>query len=155
MGEPVSSSVVGAFYEALASRDPIRLSKHLADDVEWFMAGPVHLFSFCGYRRGKAAVVDYIGRAMPSVLTVKRYEPLDMLIDGDTAAFINDITAVQNDTGRVLTYQTAIFAVFRDGKVAVLKGVADTFDIAEQVVGHRIDAYGDPDHPTSEDVVAL
>lgn len=53
MGEPVSSSVLGAFYEALASRDPIRLSKHLADDVEWFMAGPVHLFSFCGYRAAK------------------------------------------------------------------------------------------------------
>jgi hypothetical protein len=45
--------------------------------------------------------------------------------------------------------------VFRDGKVASLKGVADTFDMAEQVVGHRIDAYREPDLLISRDVIAL
>lgn len=155
MGEPVSRAAVQAFYEALASRDPLRLASHLADDVEWYMAGPVDIFAFCGYRRGKAAVFDYMGRLVPSMFSIKRFDLEDIVIDGDTAAMINNITSVQKDTGRILTYQTAVFVVFRDGKVVSLNGVADTFDMAEQVVGHRIDAYRDPHTPESKDVVAL
>jgi ketosteroid isomerase-like protein len=155
MGEPVSRSTVQAFYEALASRDPIRLAQFLADDVEWHMAGPVDVFVFCGYRRGKAAVVDYVGRLVPSMLSVKRFDLEDIVIDGDTAATINNITSVQKDTGRVLTYQTAVFIVFRDGKVVSVKGVADTFDMAEQLVGHHIDAFSEPDRSVLRDVIAL
>ncbi len=155
MGESVSRATVQAFYEALASRDPVRLAQCLADDVEWHMAGPVDLFVFCGYRRGKAAVVDYIGRLVPSMFTIKRFEPEEVVIDGDTAAMINNITSVQKDTGRILTYQTAVFVVFRDGKVVSMKGVADTFDMAEQVVGHRIDVYREPDLAAPKDVIAL
>lgn len=155
MGEAISRAAVQAFYEALASRDPVRLAHHLADDVEWHMSGPVDLLVFCGYRRGKAAVADYIGRLVPSMLSVKRFEPEEIVIDGDTAAVINNITSVQKDTGRILTYQTAVFVVFRDGKVVSVKGVADTFDMAEQVVGHRIDAYREPSVSISKDVVAL
>lgn len=155
MGESVSPATVQAFYQAMASRDPVRLAQCLADDVEWHMAGPVDVFVFCGYRRGKAAVADYIGRLVPSMFVVKRFEPEDVVIDGDTVALLNHVTAVQKDTGRILTYQSVLFVAFRDGKVVSVKGVADTFDIAEQVVGHRIDAYRWPDLAMSRDVIAL
>ncbi len=155
MDDLVSRGDVQAFYEALASRDPIRLARCLSDDVEWHMPGPVDIFAFCGYRRGKAAVVDYIGRLVPSMFEVRRFELDDIVIDGDTAAMINNITSVQKDTGRILTYQTAVFVVFRDGMVTLVKGVSDTFDMAEQVVGHRIDAFSQPDRPASKDVIPL
>jgi ketosteroid isomerase-like protein len=155
MGESVSRAAVQAFYEALASRDPVRLAQCLADDVEWHMPGPVDLFVFCGYRRGKAAVVDYIGRLVPSMFSIKRFELEEIVIDGDTAALINNISSVQKDTGRILTYQTVVFVVFRDGMVVSVKGLADTFDMAEQVVGHRIDVYRQPQLSVSKDVVAL
>jgi ketosteroid isomerase-like protein len=155
MGESVSRAALQAFHEALASRDPVQLANCLADDVEWHMAGPVDVFVFCGYRRGKAAVADYIGRLVPSMFAVKRFEPEDLVIDGDTVAMLNNITAVQKGTGRILTYQAALFVVFRDGKVISAQGVADTFDVAEQLVGYRIDAYREPDLPVSKDVIAL
>jgi ketosteroid isomerase-like protein len=155
MGESVSRATVQAFYEALASRDPMRVAQYLADDVEWHMSGPVDLLVFCGYRRGKAAVADYIGRIVPSVLSVKRFEPEEIVIDGDTAAVINNITSVQKDTGRILTYQTALFVMFRDGKVVSVKGVADTFDMAEQMVGHRIDVFSEPGRSVLRDVIAI
>jgi ketosteroid isomerase-like protein len=155
MGAPVSRAAVQAFYDALASRDPVRLAECLADDVEWYMAGPVDIFVFCGYRRGKAAVADYIGRLVPSMFTVRRFDLEDIVTDGDTVAMVNNITSVQRNTGRVLTYQTAIFVVFREGKVVSMKGVADTFDMAEQVVGHRIDAFHESDIDVSKDVIAL
>ena len=155
MAEPVSRADVQAFYEALASRDPVRLAHFLADDVEWLMSGPVEIFSFCGYRRGKAAVVDYMARLVPSMFSVKRFEPEEIVIDGDKAAIINNVASVQKDTGRILTYQTAIFVVFSGGKVISLKGVADTFGMAEQFVGHRIDPYFCAAVPLPKDVVAL
>ena len=155
MGEPVSRATVQAFYEALASRDPVRVAQHLADAVEWHMSGPVDLLVFCGYRRGKAAVADYIGRVVPSVLSVKRFEPDEIVIDGDRAAVINNITSVQKDTGRILSYQTALFVMFRDSKVVSVKGVADTFDMAEQLVGHRIDVFSEPGRPVLRDVIAI
>jgi ketosteroid isomerase-like protein len=155
MGEPVSRASVQSFYEALASRDPLRLAPHLADDVEWLTVGPAEIFSFCGYRRGKAAVLDYIGRLMPATLAIKRFEPADIVIDGDTAAIINNVAAVRKDNGRILSYQTAIFVVFSDGKAVSVKGLADTFDMAEQVVGHRIDAISVPDRQVPKDVIAL
>jgi ketosteroid isomerase-like protein len=155
MAEPVSRAAVQAFYEALSSRNPIQLAQCLADDVEWHMAGPVDIFVFCGYRRGKAAVVDYVARLVPSMLSVKRFDLDDIVIDGDTAAMINNVTSVQKATGRVLTYQTAVFVVFRDGKVVSMKGVADTFDMAEQVVGHHIDVFSEHGGPSLKDVIAL
>jgi ketosteroid isomerase-like protein len=155
MGESVSPAALQAFYEALASRNPVRLAQCLADDVEWHIAGPVDVFVFCGYRRGKAAVADYIARLVPSMFTIRRFDPEDIVIDGDTVAMLNNITAVQKGTGRTVTYQSALFVKFRDGKVVSAKGVADTFDIAEQFVGHRIDAYREPDLAVSKDVIAL
>ena len=155
MGESVSRAAIQAFHEALASRDPVRLAQCLADDVEWHMAGPVDVFVFCGYRRGKAAVADYIGRLVPSMFAMKRFELEETVIDGDTVAMLNNITSVQKETGRILTYQSALFVVFRDGKVVSAKGVADTFDMAEQVMGHHIDAFREPELPVSKDVIAL
>jgi ketosteroid isomerase-like protein len=155
MGECVSSAAVQAFHEALASRDPVRLTQCLADDVEWHIAGPVEVFVFCGYRRGKAAVADYIGRLVPSVLTVQRMEQQDVVVDGDTVAILNNITATQNSTGRILSYKSALFVKFCNGKVVSVQGVADTFCAAEQAVGHYIDPFCEPARLVSEDVIAL
>jgi hypothetical protein len=47
-----------AFYEALASRDPVRLDPFLDDDVDWLIVGPIELFAFCGQYYGRESVLD-------------------------------------------------------------------------------------------------
>lgn len=136
----VSRATVQGFYEAFASRDPMRVAQFLADDVQWHIAGPVDLFRFAGYRRGKAAVLDYF-RLVPKVLTIRRFEPEDLVIDGERAAIFSKVIAVQKDTGRVITYRCAHFLVFENEKLVSMQGITDTFDVAEQVMGHRIDPY--------------
>lgn len=155
MGEMVSRSVVQTFYQAFASRDPLRVAPLLCDDVEWHMSGPVDIFPFCGARRGKAAVVDYFARLVPAVFAIKRFEPEELVIDGDRAATFTKATAVQKATGRIITYRCAHFVTFRGGKAAAVHGIMDSYDIAEQVVGHRIDPYREPDIDTSKDVFAI
>lgn len=147
----VSLRTVQGFYEAFASRDPMRIAPYLSDDVQWHMAGPVDVFRFAGFRRGKAAVMDYF-RLVPQVFSVRRFEPEDFVIDGNRVAAFSKVIAVQKDTGRVIAYRVAHFLVFEQDLLISMQGITDTFDVAEQVVGHRIDPYRET---ADSDVVAL
>jgi ketosteroid isomerase-like protein len=145
MSASATRSTARAFFEAYAARDAARVAALLADDVVWTMAGPIGVFPFCGVRRGKAAVLDSIFRIKPGTLTVILTEIDDILIDGDGAGAFGRITARHAASGRMLSYHCAYFLVFRDDKLAVFEVVTDTFGIAEQVLGHRIDAFSMPD----------
>jgi ketosteroid isomerase-like protein len=155
MGSSVPCQVVKDFYDAFASRDPLRVAAFLADDVQWHMAGPVDIFHFCGYRRGKAAVVDYLARLVPQVFAVRRFEPIELVIDGNRAGVFSKVSAVQKNTGRVITYHCAHFLVFKEGKVVSMQGVTDTFDVVEQLVGYRIDPYQESQAASAFDIVAI
>lgn len=151
----VTCNLVEALYEAYAACDPVRIAGYLADDIEWQMDGPVAIFPFCGHRRGKAAVLDLLTRLKPAVLPTRRMDPEDIVIEGDRAAVFVKTTAVHKQTGRVVVFHCAHFFTFRGGQVAAMHCVADTFDAAEQVMGHRIDAYYKPVGSSSEDIVAI
>jgi ketosteroid isomerase-like protein len=149
----VSRETVHGFYEVFASRDPMRIAPYLADDIEWNIAGPVDVFQFTGLRRGKAAVLDYLARLVPQVFSIQRFELEDIVIDGDSAGLFSKVVAVQKETGRVIAYRCANFVRFEDGRVVSMQAVTDTFDVAEQLLGHRIDPYREA--ADTMDIVAL
>jgi ketosteroid isomerase-like protein len=155
---PVSRQRVRDFYEARMSRDPNIIAEFLHDDVEWTIAGPVDLIAFCGQHHGKAAAIDTMVRVAPSVFKVTKLSIDELLIDGDRAAGFNRLAAVQSGTGRIITYQRAEFFQFRDDKILTYRSVLDSFDAAEQMLGHAINT-SLPDAPsdfaTSGDRIAL
>ncbi len=155
MVEPVSRSVVEAFYAAYASRDPARVMDFLAEDVEWRFLGPVEIFPFCGLRRGKRAAIEHFTRLVPSVFSVTRFEPEEIVIDGDRAATFSTLTAVHKATGRSATYHCAHFVTFRDGKVAAVHSVADTFSVVEQLLDAEFTLGAPPLDEALGDLVAL
>jgi ketosteroid isomerase-like protein len=126
------------FYAARMSRDPDAIAPFLHDDVEWAVAGPVDLIPFCGQYHGKAAVIDGMVRVAPSVFKVTKLNVDELLVDGDRAAAFNRLAAIQSGTGRTITYQRAEFFLFRDNKILVYRSVLDSFDAAEQMLGHPI-----------------
>ena len=136
---PVSKQHVRDFYDAKMSRDPEIIGPFLHDNVDWSIAGPVDLIPFCGQWRGKPAAIDVMCRVAPSCITVNKVIIDDLLLDGDNAAVFNRITSTQNRTGRTITYQRAEFFGFSDGKILTYRSIMDSFDIAEQVLGHAID----------------
>ena len=136
---PVSKQHVRDFYDAKMSRDPEVIGPFLHDNVDWSIAGPVDLIPFCGQWRGKPAAIDVMCRVAPSCITVNKLIIDDLLLDGDNAAVFNRITSTQNRTGRTITYQRAEFFGFSDGKILTYRSIMDSFDIAEQVLGHAID----------------
>lgn len=139
MGALVSQSLVQEFYQAYARRDLAQVLEFLADDVEWKFLGPVEIFPFCGHRRGKAAVIDHFTRLVPVLYSIKRFEPDDIVIDGERAASFSKITAVEKGTDRIITFHCAHFVTFRSDKVILMQSVADTFGLIDQLSGVRIE----------------
>jgi ketosteroid isomerase-like protein len=155
MSEPDHRTTAQSFFDAFVARDPSRVARLLADDVEWTIIGPVALFPFCGTRIGKAAALDYLTRAWPEHFSMAAFQPEEVVIDGDRAAMFSRATIVQKKTGRTITYNCAHFITLRGDKVARLQGLTDTFDVVEQTLGHRINPYYDPNTGLVDDVVAL
>jgi ketosteroid isomerase-like protein len=154
MTTAVPRSVVEAFYRAYAARDAKAVAEFLHDDVLWTISGPVDVLPFCGTRNGKAAVLDLIERLVPDVFRIFSFVPDTMLVDGDSVATLNRLSATSSTDGRVISYRLAHFLRFRDGKVIQNLSLIDSFDAAEQVLGHALPVHASPPLETG-DLVAV
>src|SRR5882724_3974616 len=131
----VSRDVVRAFYEAIASRDPDRIGQFLDDDVDWMIIGPVELLPYCGPHRGKAAVLELYRTEIPEGKKVTGVFQDYLLVDGDNVAAYSRLTGIHRRSGRVISYRIANFLRFRDNKVVEFRGMIDSLDAAEQMLG--------------------
>jgi ketosteroid isomerase-like protein len=138
MTTPVSRRTVQLFLQAFASRNAAKMEPYLHDDIVWNIVGPVELIRFCGERRGKAAVLDLFGRVVPEVIRMTGYDPEILLVDGDRCATLARLTGV-TPCGRVVSYRCTQFIRFVDEKAIEYRAITDTFDAAEQLLGHPLD----------------
>jgi ketosteroid isomerase-like protein len=151
MPKPVPPSVVQAFYEAYASRKPASIEPFIADDVKWTIVGPSQIFPFCGEHHGKAAVMKLFTEIFPSAIQFRHLEPEVMLIDGDRAATFIKVTGYLHNSARVITYHCGQFVRFEGDKVVCFRSIIDSFDAAEQALGHHIDPMHEPVRRTAID----
>ena len=154
MTQAVSRAAVEAFYEAYASRDPQRIGAVLDDDVEWHVNGPSEVIKICGFWRGKAAVIDRFTRLVPQVIAFKKLEIEHLLVDGDQSAMFGRITSRHRDSGRTISHRVSHIVRYRNGKVASFRVINDTFDAAEQFLGHRLNLQDAPELADGE-IVAI
>ncbi len=138
MTETAMRGVVRAFCDALALRAPELFSNVLDEQVEWTLYGPLDLFPFFGQHRGKTAVMTMFGD-LTANLSLIRAEKETLLVDGDNAAGLVRLNAIDTRTGRSLSLRLALFARFRAGKLVSMKALFDSFDAVEQALGRHID----------------
>ena len=137
---------VDAFFAAYASHDAAAMARLLHDDVEWTINGPVDLLAYCGRRRGKAAVVDLVSRVFPSIFGPPTIACESVLLDGERAAALTRTSSRSRADGRIISYRAANFMRFRDGLLIERVAIIDSFDAAEQMLGHPIAVYCSPGH---------
>ncbi|HWV44256.1 nuclear transport factor 2 family protein [Pseudorhodoplanes sp.] len=128
------------FYRGYVNRDPALLDAVMHDDVVWRLAGPGEQFEMETAHRGKAAAIELVTRIIPCFFHITGFEFEHLVVQGDLVATYGHLRARQRDTGRSLCFRSAHFLRFRDGRLVSFRGIADTFDMAEQMVGHPIDA---------------
>jgi hypothetical protein len=62
----------------------------------------------------------------------------EILIEGERAATFMRLSAIHAATGRAVSYRCAQFLRFSDGELVEFRALIDSFDAAEQVLGHPI-----------------
>lgn len=138
-GGNVMPPFVAAYYSAYLSRDPERIAAILDDNVVWSVTGPSDQFDFYGPRRGKEEVIEVMVRIIPCFFRISSFEFEHILVQGDRVATYGQVRAHQRDTGRAIRFRFTHFMRFQGGKLIAFRAIADTFDAAEQLVGHSID----------------
>jgi ketosteroid isomerase-like protein len=131
-------ALVADLYASYARRDFDHVADLIHDDVDWVIYGPVEIFPFQGPRKGKRAVLEALG-AIAKDYELKAYAPEQMIVDGDRAAVLSNVSFQQRATGRVLRFLLVNFLRFQDGRVIEFREFSNTFDVVEQALGHWID----------------
>jgi ketosteroid isomerase-like protein len=145
---------VEAMFRSYAARDFRTFAGFLDDNVEWTISGPVDILPFCGTRRGKCEVIKLIVKQIPVVLRIFNFAPEALLVDGDNVAALNRVRARHSSDGRLISYRIANFMRFRDRLCISNLSLLDSFDAAEQVLGHSL-ATGEATCAREGDLIAI
>ena len=137
MAESDTRAVVRELYDAYERRDFARVAGFLHPDIDWVIYGPVAIFPFAGPRKGRAAVLEAMGRIAESY-ALENYKREIVLVDGDRAAVMSDVSFTQRNTRRTLRFRIANFLRFAGGQVIEFREFANTFDVVEQALGREL-----------------
>lgn len=126
-----------ALRKGLAAQDIAEIAPSLHDEIDWAVFGPIDMFPYLGARQGKEAALDSIGQIADN-FRLHKIKQEDVVIGADQASALLRCSLNANDTNRPISVRIATFLRFRDGKVASLRAVIDTFDLVEQTLGRPI-----------------
>jgi Ketosteroid isomerase-related protein len=124
-------------YDAYGRRDFDRVAALLHDDIDWVIYSPVSVFPFAGPRHGRAAVLQALG-GIAEQYVLESYVPEIMIVDGDRAAVMSDVSFKQRATDRIMRFRIANFLRFQDARVIEFREFANSFDVVEQVLGREL-----------------
>ncbi len=133
-----TQATVKELYGAYTKRDFRRVAELLHDDIDWVIYGPIQVFPFAGLRRGRIAVLQAIGTIAESY-SLERHAIDVMIVSGDRAAVMADVSFRQRATDRTLRFRVANFLRIQDDRLIEFREFADSFDQVEQAVGHVVE----------------
>jgi ketosteroid isomerase-like protein len=126
-----------ALRKGLASKDVADIAPDLHDEIDWAIFGPIDMFPYLGSRQGKEAALDSISQIADN-FRLHKIKQEDVVLGADQASALLRCSLNSNDTNRPISVRIAAFLRFRDGKLASLRAVIDTFDLVEQALGRPI-----------------
>ena len=132
-----SRAVIEDIQDAFRNGDYARIAALYDEDVDWLFYAPPAIFPEVGPRRGRVAVFQAF-EALNAHYRFDRHVTEWLLAEGDRVASIADVTLVQRATGRTIRCRVASFHRIRDGRVIEYRGFMDSFDVAEQALGHEL-----------------
>ena len=70
--------------------------------------------------------------------SLESYNMEIIIVDGDRAAVMSDVSFIQRATNRTLRFRVANFLRFQDGKLIEFREFANSFDVVEQALGREL-----------------
>jgi ketosteroid isomerase-like protein len=137
MAASATHAILHELHDAYERRDLERVAALIHDDIDWIIYGPVTVFPFAGPRRGRAAVLKALA-GIAERYTVESYKREIVIVEGDRAAVISDVSFTQRATERMLRFRVANFLRFQDGRLIEFREFVNSFDVVEQALGHEL-----------------
>ena len=137
MAEGDIRASVRDLYDAYGRRDFERVAALIHDDIGWVIYAPIAVFPFAGPRHGRAAVLAAMAEIAVH-FSLEGYQPDIMIVDGERAALMSNVSYRQRSTGRVLRIRVAGFLRWREGRLIEYREFVDSFDAVEQALGREL-----------------
>jgi ketosteroid isomerase-like protein len=127
------------FLEVFYSGDIDGALARCTDDIEFTANAPVDLLPHMGHRQGKAAMRE-MWTAVHARYSDMRCEVPIIVAEGDKVAVLLRVFFHKRSNRRVVQFDIATFFTLRDGLIAEIREVIDTFDLVEQVLERDVSA---------------
>ena len=109
------------------------------DDIAFTANAPVDLLPHMGHRQGKAAMRE-MWTAVHARYTEMRCEVPIIVAEGDKVAAHIRVFFRKRSNKRMVQFDIAAFYTFREGRIAQIREIIDTFDMVEQVLERDVSA---------------
>ena len=109
------------------------------DDVDFFANAPIDILPHMGHHHGKAEMRT-MWETIHSRYSHMRYEVPIIVTEGDKVAANIRVFFRKSSNNRVVQFDIAAFYTFRDGRIAEIREIMDTFDLVQQVLERDVAA---------------
>ena len=110
-----------------------------SDDVDFVANAPIDILPHLGHRHGKAEVRE-MWQTVHARYSSMRYEIPIMVAEGDTVAANLRAFFRKRSNDRIVQFDIAAFYTLRDGRIAQIREIMDTFDLVQQLLERDVGA---------------
>ncbi len=110
-----------------------------SDDVDFVANAPIDILPHLGHRHGKAEVRE-MWQTVHARYSSMRYEIPIMVAEGDTVAANLRAFFRKRSNDRIVQFDIAVFYTLRDGRIAQIREVMDSFDLVQQLLERDVAA---------------
>jgi ketosteroid isomerase-like protein len=133
MTEDLNRQRVRNFLKAFYSGNVEEALSHCSDDVEFIANAPIDILPHMGHHRGKAEVRE-MWRTIHKRYSSMSYNIPIIVAESDKVAVQIAVAFRKASNDRVVQFDIAVFYTFRDGKIAQIREIMDTYDLVQQVL---------------------
>jgi uncharacterized protein len=127
------------FLDMLSTGDIEGAASRCTDDIEFFSNAPVDILPHMGHHHGKAELRE-MWEIVHTRYSAMRYEIPILIAEGDQVAANIRAFFRKRSNDRVVQFDIAAFYTLRDGRIARIREIIDTFDLVAQVLERDVAA---------------
>ena len=127
------------FLDAFYSGDIEDALARCSDDVDFLANAPVDILPHMGHRHGKAEVRQ-MWQTVHARYSNMRHEVPMIVAEGDKVAVIIRVFFRKRSNDRIVQFDLAAFYTLREGRIAEIREILDTFDLVQQVLERDVGA---------------
>src|ERR1700754_4597905 len=133
MVESLNRQRVLNFLEVFYSGDTEGALARCSDDIEFFSNAPVDLLPHMGHHRGKADMRE-MWKTIHTRYYDMRHEVRAIVAEDDKVAVDLRVFFKKSLNNRIVQFDLAAFYRLREGRIAQIREIIDTFDLVQQVL---------------------